>query len=119
MKKYLFLLFISIVSCVFALQLSESNVYADNKASIVITGNLNEHKETEVPHDEISDQTESLKEEKTVLKKKGRLPKTGETRLIILSTMGIIFIILSGYVFYKYKLKNKSILKEFTTEKIN
>lgn len=105
MKKYLFLLFISIVSCVFALQLSESTVYADNKASIVITGDLNKHEATDVPRDEITNKKENLKEEKTVLKEKDRLPKTGETRLIILSTIGIIFIISSGYVFYKYKLK--------------
>lgn len=105
MKKYLFLLFISIVSCGFTLQLSETKVYADNKASIVITGDLNEHEETEVPRDEISSEKENLKEEKTVLKKKELLPKMGESRLIILSTIGIIFIISSGYVFYKYKLK--------------
>ncbi|WP_285119833.1 hypothetical protein [Lactococcus petauri] len=74
MKKYLFLLFISIVSCVFALQISESKVYADNKASIVIIGNLNEHEEAEVPRDEVSNETECLKEEKTVLKQKELLP---------------------------------------------
>ena len=102
MKKYLFLLFISLVSCVFAFQFSELTVYADNKASIVITGDLNEQKETEVPHNEIPNEKESLKEEKTVLKEKDRLPKTGETRLITLSTIGVIFIILVGYVYYKY-----------------
>lgn len=101
MKKYLFLLFISIVSCGFALQLSETKVYADNKASIVITGDLNEHEETEVPRDEISSEKENLKEEKTVLKKKELLPKTGESRLIILSAVGFVLIILAGYIVYQ------------------
>lgn len=102
MKKYLFLLFISLVSCVFALQFSEPTIYADNKASIVITGDLNEHEATDVPHDEITNEKENLKEEKTVLKEKDLLPKTGETRLITLSTIGFIFIVLAGYVYYKY-----------------
>lgn len=92
MKKYLFLLFISLVSCVFAFQFSELTVYADNKASIVITGDLNEHKETEVPHDEIPNEKESLKEEKTVLKKKDRLPKTGELNYIDDWVLGLITI---------------------------
>lgn len=105
MKKYLFLLFISLVSCVFAFQFSEPTVYADNKASIVITGDLNEHETTDVPRDEIADEKENLKEEKTVLKEKDRLPKTGETRLIILSAVGLVLIILAGYIDYK---KSKS-----------
>ncbi|MFK4894270.1 MULTISPECIES: LPXTG cell wall anchor domain-containing protein [Lactococcus] len=105
MKKYLFLLFISIVSCVFSLQLSEPTVYADNKASIVITGDLNEHEETDVPRDEITNEKESLKEEKTVLKTKEHLPQMGETRFIILSAVGFILITLVGYIYYKkYKV---------------
>ena len=101
MKKYLFLLFISTVSCVFALQLSESKVYADNKASIVIIGNLNEHEDTEISHDEIINEKISKKKEKTVLKKKVLLPKTGETRLVILSAVGFVLIILAGYIVYQ------------------
>lgn len=104
MKKYLFLLFISLVSCVFALQLSELKVYADNKASIVTIGDLNENAEQEVSHEKIS----TNKEEKTKLKSKKELPETGGDNMFSLFTMiSGIALLMIGVIISIVRIKKK------------
>lgn len=101
MKKYLFLLLV-FFSCWYTLQYSETIVYADNKASIMIIGDLNGHTEQIVSHDEVSDK----KEEKTKLKEQKRLPKTGELNSLNSCVLGLI-LLASATILRLFRKKNR------------